>query len=77
MGGSWLSSYDRQLAELRERHPGWRVWYVSFATRKGVCWCAQPEPIINTDSAEHLSEAIASADRARLQPDDSQPPDHH
>ena len=64
MGESWLSSYDRQLAELRERHPGWRVWYVPFATRKGVCWCAQPEPVINADTAEQLSEAIASAEYA-------------
>jgi hypothetical protein len=60
MGESWLSPYDRQLAELRERHPGWRVWYVPFATRKGVCWCAQPEPVINADTAEQLSEEIAS-----------------
>lgn len=64
MGESWLSTYDRQLAELRERHPGWRVWYVPFATRKGVGWCAQPEPVINADTAEQLSEAIAGAECA-------------
>jgi hypothetical protein len=76
MGESWLSSYDRQLAELREQHPGWRVWFVPFATRKGVCWCAQPEPVINADTAEQLSQAIASVERDRHQPDASQPKDH-
>jgi hypothetical protein len=51
-----LSELDRQLAELRDRHPAWRVWYVPRIG--GTTWCAQPEPTLQADSAEALSEAI-------------------
>ncbi len=51
-----LTSLDRLLAELRERHPGWRIWYVPGIGH--VTWCAQPEPTLNAGSAEHLSQAI-------------------
>ncbi len=64
-----LTDLDKQLAELQERHPGWRIWFVPHLGGQ-VVWCGQREPLLNTDSAEHLSAAIrdVEADRREAQP---------
>jgi hypothetical protein len=43
---------DRTLAELRERHPGWNIWFVPQVG--GTIWCAQPRPLLNCASARQL-----------------------
>ena len=55
---SWV---DQQLAILRPNYPDWDLWVV-HAVYGPDTWCARPKgsPIatINTDSPEHLIEAI-------------------
>jgi len=52
--------HDDRLRDLRDRFPGWRIWYVP-CYGKGLTWCAQPLPHLEADSAEHLAEYIADA----------------
>jgi len=57
-----LHTLDRQLGELQARFPGWRIWYVPRdKAHGGTIWCAQPLPLINTDTAEHLAAEIELA----------------
>jgi hypothetical protein len=60
-----LNQLDEQLAELREQHPGWRLWYVPSATGP-VTWCAHRLPTLNEASPGDLSKAIAEAEAAHL-----------
>lgn len=60
---SLLHSLDVNLAALRKRHPGWRIWFVPHATDGGVTWCAHRLPTINTDTPEHLSQEIELAEK--------------
>lgn len=57
--GSVLHDYDRQLAGLRKRFPGWKIWYVP-KTDQGVTWCAHPLPILNEKSPDDLAAAMAA-----------------
>lgn len=57
-----LSAYDAQLAELRERHPGWRIWYVPGLGQ--TTWCAQPLPNLTAYSPKDLSKAIRESEDA-------------
>jgi hypothetical protein len=57
-----LHALDRIKAELQEQFPGWRIWYVPHCgTKRHVTWCAQPWPIINSGSPEHLAADIRQA----------------
>jgi hypothetical protein len=58
-----LHTLDRQLEDLRQRHPGWRIWYVPGIGH--TTWCAQPLPLLNEHSAEDLRAAITEAEAAR------------
>jgi hypothetical protein len=60
---SLLHSLDVNLAALKKKHPGWRIWFVPHALDGSVTWCAVREPTINTDSPEHLSEEIELAEK--------------
>ncbi len=60
--GAPLHWMDRERAKLQDRHPGWNIWYVPRACGPTV-WCAQREPLLNTDSPDHLSEAIREVER--------------
>jgi hypothetical protein len=55
---SWA---DQQTAILRERHPGWDVWFVP-KTGRGYWWCARPKgtPVatIQASSPEELAELV-------------------
>ena len=56
-----LAPLDRELARLRSRHPGWRIWYVpKFPT--GTTWCAQPLPNLNCYTPDELEADIAAAE---------------
>ena len=57
---SYLSGLDKIRAELQEQFPGWHIWYVP-RTDRTVAWCAQPWPLINSGSPEHLAADIAHA----------------
>jgi hypothetical protein len=59
---SLLHSLDVNLAALKNKHPGWKIWYVPRAVG-GVVWCAVREPTINTDTPEHLSQEIEMAEK--------------
>lgn len=68
-----LHALDQRLAELRERFPGWNLWYVYRAKEHGgPIWCGQPLPLINTDSPEHLAQEIEMAHPAEGPDSDSQ-----
>jgi len=57
-----LHALDRIKVELQEQFPGWHVWYVPHCgTDRHVTWCAQPWPLINSSSPEHLAAEIRSA----------------
>lgn len=60
-----LSDDDRRLQQLRERHPGWRLWTVPRVGAHTV-WCGHRLPVLNEDSAEHLDEAIKRVEEADL-----------
>jgi hypothetical protein len=50
---------EATAAELRERFPGWRIWYTPRATVRGAWWSAQPArfPIV-TDDPDELAGLI-------------------
>jgi folate-dependent phosphoribosylglycinamide formyltransferase PurN len=54
---------DEQVAALKAKHPGWRIWFVPHSVDGGVTWCAVREPTINTDTPEHLSQEIELAEK--------------
>jgi hypothetical protein len=58
---SLLHSLDANLAAMKSKHPGWRIWYVPTVT-SGVRWCAVRLPSLETDSPEHLSQEIEFAE---------------
>lgn len=60
---SSLTDADRTKAELKKRFPGWNIWYVP-QYGDHVAWCAQPFPLTNSDSPEHLAEEILHAHEA-------------
>jgi hypothetical protein len=62
---SLLHSLDVNLATLKKKHPGWNIWFVPHAHDGSVTWCARPEPLINTDTPEHLSQEIEMAEKDR------------
>jgi hypothetical protein len=53
---------EETLAQLREDHPGWKLWVV-YKALGGVIWCGKPQyettPILNADSPEELTALIA------------------
>ena len=51
---------DRIKRDLEEQFPGWHIWFVPRSAG-GVAWCAQPWPLINTRSTEHLAAEITQA----------------
>ena len=55
---SRLDELDRIAAELRQRNPGWQVWFVP-RTGQAALWCARPWPLLNAQSPEHLEAEIA------------------
>ena len=55
-----LSALDRIKAELQEQFPGWHIWYVPRINAP-TTWCAQPWPLINSSSPEHLAAEIVQA----------------
>lgn len=57
---SYLGGLDRIAAELRQRNPGWQIWFVP-RVGKDAEWCARPWPLINSTSPEHLAADIARA----------------
>ena len=56
----FLSDQDKIKRDLEERFPGWHIWYVP-STHERTAWCAQPWPLINTRSPEHLAAEIIQA----------------
>lgn len=57
---SYLHALDKTKADLQKQFSGWHIWYVPGMNRT-VTWCAQPYPLLNTDSPEHLAAAISEA----------------
>lgn len=57
---SRLDELDRIAAELRQRNPGWQIWFVP-KLGKDATWCARPWPLINSTSPEQLEADIAQA----------------
>jgi hypothetical protein len=55
-----LTGLDRQKQALEEQFPGWHVWFIPRSDGS-VAWCAQPWPLINSQSPEHLAAEIAQA----------------
>ncbi len=55
-----LPELDRIKHELEQQFPGWHLWYVP-RSKGGVTWCAQPWPLINSQSPEHLAAEIMQA----------------
>jgi hypothetical protein len=56
----FLEGLDRTKRELEAQFPGWHIWYVPHLDRS-VTWCAQPWPLINSQSPEHLTAEITEA----------------
>jgi hypothetical protein len=56
----FLTALDAMKAELEGEFPGWHIWFVPGINRT-VTWCAQPYPLINSSSPEHLREEIRQA----------------
>ena len=56
------STADQAVAALRERWPGWQIWYVPRAIG-GLLWCARlhsdHKTVINAESPEWLEEQLA------------------
>jgi hypothetical protein len=61
---SYLSTLDEQQRELERRFPGWQVWYVPHIDRT-ITWCARPQPLLNEDSPEALTQAITQVEASR------------
>jgi hypothetical protein len=57
-----MHELDRQVADLRDRFPQWRIWYVSKAGR-GATWCADPLPHLEAETAAGLAELIQQHER--------------
>jgi len=57
---SILTGLDKIRRELEQQFPGWHIWYVPHVG-KHVTWCAQPWPLINSTSPEHLAADIRNA----------------
>ena len=57
---SFLHQLDVMQRELQAQFPGWHIWYVPHLD-KSVAWCAQPWPLINASSPDHLIAEIAQA----------------
>ncbi len=57
---SFLHGLDRMKQELQAQFPGWHIWYVPKLD-KSATWCAQPWPLINAPSPEHLIAEISQA----------------
>jgi hypothetical protein len=55
-----LPALDAIRHELERKFPGWHVWPVPKSTGD-VTWCAQPWPLINSQSPEHLAAEITQA----------------
>ncbi len=55
-----LHALDRIKAELQEQFPGWHIWFVPHMNAPAT-WCAQPWPLINSSSPEHLAAEIVQA----------------
>ncbi len=55
-----LDYLDKIKHDLEEQFPGWHIWYVPCHAGP-VAWCAQPWPLINADSPEHLAADIRTA----------------
>lgn len=55
-----LTALDKIKHELEEQFPGWHIWYVPHVNGP-TTWCAQPWPLINSSSPEHLAAEIAQA----------------
>lgn len=56
---SALHDYDKQLASLRERYPGWRIWYVPCSNGP-TTWHAHQLPVLNCATAEDLAGAMTA-----------------
>jgi len=56
----FLNGLDAMKYDLERQFPGWRIWYVP-RTDRTVTWCAQPWPLINCQSPEHLAAEITQA----------------
>ena len=55
---------EEALAQLRNDHPGWRIWYVVRAvSQPTILWCAKPThetiPLLHAGSAEELAAQMA------------------
>jgi hypothetical protein len=70
---SYLGELDQRKRELEEQYPGWQIWFVPHVDWT-VTWCARPNPLLNEDSPEHLSEAIRQAHLPAAGPDAAAPP---
>jgi hypothetical protein len=61
------NTLDSQVAELGAKHPDWEIWVVRRYIG-GPVWCARPRGcegsrrVLNADTPEYLSEAIAEAE---------------
>ena len=51
---------EGQLLDLRRRFPGWQIWYVPYEPDGGT-WCARPQILIRSGSAEDLAASIRAA----------------
>ncbi len=60
---SFLHGLDKIKHELEAQFPGWHIWYVPRLDRS-VTWCAQPWPLINSQSPGHLAAEITEAHTA-------------
>lgn len=56
----FLDEQDKIKRDLEQQFPGWHIWFVPGMNKK-VTWCAQPWPLINSGSPEHLAADITSA----------------
>lgn len=56
---SVLHARDEELAALRERFPGWMIWYVP-RTGGPTTWHAHRLPILAAESAEDLGKAMGA-----------------
>jgi hypothetical protein len=63
-----MTAEDTQLTGLRERFPGWQIWYIRPAVSKKCLWSANPwskqedrRGVLHADSAEDLVRIITKA----------------
>jgi hypothetical protein len=48
---------DEQLAALRNRHPGWHLWYVR-SYPGDYTWCGKPEGALTGELQAHAPQAL-------------------